>query len=148
MSTALSDSLLAEETRPRVVTALIGVVDEEVRSKKGLSGGVIKAAYAAAKKVQPGIIQRALDSMLPDFARALDPFWSDFTAAGGGDFGRFLADRGDQPADALLTVTDARAERTRREPLKKAYGSVRGKARDHVRAALPRLGSTLQGFVS
>lgn len=146
MTDSLSAALLTDDVRPRVVTALLGVVDEEVKAKKGISGGVLKAAYAAAKKVQPGILPRALDSMLPDFARSLDPFWADFRASGGGDFGAFLVGRGDAAADALLSVTDARAERTSREPLKKAYRGVRGKAKEHVKAALPRLGSTLQSF--
>ena len=148
MTQPLSATLLNESNRPRVVETLLVVVDEEVKSKKGISGGVLKAAYAAAKKVQPGILPRALNSMLPDFAQAIDPFWSDFQAAGGGDFGAYLGGRSEQASDALLSVTDARAERTRREALKKAYGSVRGKAKEHVAAALPRLGRALQGFAA
>lgn len=138
----LSAALLDEQRRPAVVADLAAVIDAEVKDKKGLSGAAIKAAYAAAKKVSPSIASSATDRMLPEFATALEPFWNDF--GGNGDFGQFLAERGDQSSDALLSVTDQRAQATSREPLKKAYGSLRGKAKENVTAALPRIGAVVQ----
>ena len=43
-------------------------------------------------------------------------------------------------AQALLSVTDARAAASGRPTVIKAYGSVRGSAVKHVEAALPRVG--------
>ncbi|WP_265443658.1 DUF6918 family protein [Flexivirga meconopsidis] len=138
----LSESLLAADTRPAVVADLVGVIDAEVKGKKGLGGVAIKGGYAAIRKVSPTIATTATDRMLPDFAAALQPFWADF--GGAGDFGSYLSGRGDEVADALLQVTDRRAAATDREPLKRAYNGLRGKAKDNVKAALPRLGAVVQ----
>lgn len=143
----MSEKLLNAETRPAVVTDLIGVVQDEVKGKRGLSGAAVKAGYGAATKVVPDLVPRAVGRMLPDFARALDPLWDDFSASGGTDFGAFLAGRGPEATDALLSVADAKIAASPREPLKKAYGLLRGRAGGYVEAALPRLGRTLQRHV-
>ncbi len=144
----LSEKLLADDTRPAVTADLVEVVEQEVRDKKGLSGTAVKAAYAGATKVVPDLAPRAADRLLPDFARALDPFWVDFQGAETTDFGGYLASRGTEVSAALLQITDAKAAATSREPLKKAYKALRGKAATHVEAALPRLGAALQRHAS
>ena len=141
---SLSKQLLSKQARPAVVKDLVEVVREEVRSKKGVSGTAIKAGYAGATKVMPDLVRRAVRKLLPDFARALDPFWNDFVGAGGQDFGQYLASRGSEASAALLAVTDAKLESSSRDQLKKVYRALRGKADGHVQAALPRLGATLQ----
>lgn len=143
---SLTESLLAADSRPAVVTDLVSVIDAEVKEKKGLGGVAVKGGYAAVRKVSPTIAASATDRMLPDFAAALQPFWDDFDGAG--DFGAYLAGRGDEAADALLAVTDARAAATEREPLKRAYNGLRGKAKAHVEQALPRLGKVVQQHAS
>lgn len=141
---SLSEKLLAQPVRKQVIADLVRVVDQEVGDKKGFSGTAVKAGYAAGKKVMPNLAERAVTRMLPDFAKAADPFWDDFQAAGGGDFGQYLAGRGPEAAEALLAVTDAKVATTSREGLKRAYKPLRGKAVEHVQAALPRLGTVLQ----
>ncbi len=148
MTTALTTSLLDPERSPAVVADFASVVDAEVKDKGGLSGAAIKAAYATVKKVSPSVVDSALTKLLPDFATALDPFWTDFTAQGPGDFGRFLAARGDTVGDALLAVTDRRAESTSQSALRKAYQSIRGKAKENVVGALPRVGAVVQKHAS
>ena len=138
----LSETLLAADRRPQVVADLAAVIDAEVKDKKGLSGGAIKAGYAAVRRFNPSIASDATNRMLPDVATALQPFWDDF--AGAGDFGAYLAGRGDEAADALLAVTDKRAAATDREPLRRAYKGLRGKAKDNVKQALPRVGRAIQ----
>ncbi|WP_183092582.1 DUF6918 family protein [Nocardioides stalactiti] len=140
----LSQQLLAKKTRPAVVADLVAVVKDEVKAKKGFSGTAIKAGYGAATKIVPDLVERVVRRLLPEFAAALDPFWIDFAAAGGGDFGAALDARGPEVATALLGVTDAKVEGSGREPIKKAYRALRGKADTHVQAALPRLGKALQ----
>ncbi|ADG80624.1 putative protein OS=Tsukamurella paurometabola (strain ATCC 8368 / DSM / CCUG 35730 /CIP 100753 / JCM 10117 / KCTC 9821 / NBRC 16120 / NCIMB 702349/ NCTC 13040) OX=521096 GN=Tpau_4053 PE=4 SV=1 [Tsukamurella paurometabola] len=144
MSTSLTTSLLDPARQPAVVADFASVVDAEVKDKSGLSGTAIKAAYGAVKKVSPSVIESALTKLLPEFASALDLFWADFQAQGPGDFGQYLASRGDEVGDALLSVTDQRAESTSQPALRKAYGSLRGKAKENVVAALPRVGAVVQ----
>jgi hypothetical protein len=140
----LSKQLLEESTRPAVIKDLVEVVQQEVASKKGVSGAAIKAGYGAASRVIPNLTERALNKLLPDFAAALDPFWDGFGSSGDADFGRHLADRGPEVSAALLAVTDAKVGASGREPVKKAYRALRGKADGHVQAALPRVGAALQ----
>lgn len=141
---SLTTTLLDPARQPAVVADFASVVESEVGDKGGLSGTVIKTAYAAVKKVSPTVVESALTKLLPDFAAALDPFWTEFQAQGPGDFGRFLADRGDAVGDALLAVTDNKAESTSQPALRKAYSSLRGKAKENVVAALPRVGAAVQ----
>lgn len=141
---SLSEKLLAKSTRPAVIDDLVDVVEQEVAAKKGLSGTALKAAYGAVRKVMPDLTKRGVSRMLPDAAVALDPYWEEFGNDGGDDFGRFLADRGTEVSQALLAVSDRKVDATSRDVIKRAYKPVRGKAGDHVKAALPRLGAALQ----
>lgn len=139
--TTLSETLLTPERRPQTVDALVGVVEAEVASKSGIGGAAIKTAYKAARKIDDRIVRRAIAGMLPDFLDRLDPFWA---ARGAQPFGATLAAQGDAAAEALLSVTDARAANPKHAAAAKVYGMLRGKAKDHVLAALPRLGAALE----
>lgn len=140
MST-LRETLLTDERRPQTVDALVGVVEAEVNSKSGLSGAAIKTAYKAAKKVDDRIVRRAVAGMLPEFLDQLQPYW---TGRADQPFGTHLANQSEPVAEALLSVTDARAANPKHAAAAKVYGMLRGKAKDHVSAALPRLGAALQ----
>lgn len=141
---ALSEQLLAKKRRPTVIAELVEVVEQEVAAKKGMSGAALRAGYRAASKVVPQLTHRSLDKLLPDLARALDPFWTDFESAGGVDFGGYLAAHSAEVSAALLAVTDAKVQASRREQVKKVYQAIRGRADGHVQAALPRVGTVLQ----
>lgn len=140
MADTLKDILLDSSRRPAVVSDFEGLVDAEVSDKGGVSGAVVKTGFAAVKKIKPGIIPSAVDTLLPDFVGALEPFYGDFRAKGGNDFGAYLVGRSDEASDALLSVTDSRAERSSRDSIKKVYGKLRPNGKKNVEEALPRLG--------
>lgn len=144
MTTTLKAALLDSDRRPAVVDDLRVLVDQEVADKSGLSGGVVKAGYAAVKKVKPGIIRGAIDSLLDEFVEALEPFWATYTTDATGDFGTFLATRPEEASEALLAVTDRRAERSTREAVKSVYSKLRPKGQENVIEALPRLGAVIE----
>ncbi|OZM72608.1 hypothetical protein CFN78_13265 [Amycolatopsis antarctica] len=143
MADTLKAILLDSTRRPAVVTDLQTLIDEEVSDKSGVSGAVIKTGYAAVKKIKPGIIQSAVDSLLDEFVTALEPFWADHRAKGGNDFGAYLTSRSDEAADALLGVTDSHAEKSSRDSIKKVYGKLRPNGKKNVEEALPRLGKLI-----
>lgn len=137
---AAFDSALSTN-RAQTVNDLVGVIDAEVAGQSGLSGTAVKAAYAAAQKVKPNVVQNATSAMLDDFLAALTPLWESKPAGTG--FGAHLAANGDQAAEALLAVTDAQtADAT--PALTKAYNALRGKAKGYVVAALPRVGDAIE----
>lgn len=143
MADTLKEILLDSSRRPAVVSDLENLVDEEVADKGGVSGAVIKTGFAAVKKIKPGIIGSAVETLLDDFTGALEPFYADFRGQGGGDFGAYLSSRSDEAADALLSVTDARADKSSRESIKKVYSKLRPNGKKNVEEALPRLGKLI-----
>ncbi|CAM2845784.1 DUF6918 family protein [Skermania piniformis] len=144
MTAQLTDTLLDSTHKPAFVADAQSVLDGEVAAKKGASGLAVKGGYAAMKKVSPTIVGDALDSLLPQFLQQLQPFWQDYQAGGAGSFADALTARSDEAAEALLSVTDARAERSSRPSMTKIYSSMRGAAKKHVIEALPQVGALVQ----
>jgi hypothetical protein len=111
-----------------------------------VSGTAVKLAYKTVNTFMPGHVRFMVGALLPDMVVKLDPFWAEFRTSGGSGFGDYLAKRGDEVAEALLTVTDARAVDSGRPTVIKAYRSVRGSAVKHVQAALPRVGDLVMKY--
>jgi hypothetical protein len=87
-------------------------------------------------------------ALLPDMVGQLEPFRADFSSSGGSGFGDYPAKRGGEVAQALLSVTDAKAGSSGRPTIVKAYGSVRGSAAKHIEAALPRVGDLVMRYAA
>jgi hypothetical protein len=142
VSQTLESILTDPARRPAVVSDLNDLVGEEVKDKGGVSGAAIKLGYQTVTKIKPGTVPAVVDRMLEQFATALQPYYADYKANPSGDFGAYLAAR-PEAADALLTVTDKRAETTDSDALRKAYQKLRPNARKNVEEALPRLGTLI-----
>jgi hypothetical protein len=134
--TTLTAILLAPARRPTVITDCVALVDSEVASKSGLTGMAIKAAYMVVKKVKPGIIREAVDSLLDEFVTRMEPFYAECSAAGEPVEG-FFGSRAEAIADALLGVTDAKAARAKNRTIKAAYDKLRPTGVKHTAAAVP-----------
>jgi hypothetical protein len=143
----LKEILLVPGNRPKVVADCVNLVQEEVDSKGGLSGLAIKAAYAVVKAVKPGFISEAIDHMLDDFVDRLEPFWADAQAKNE-PVGALMNGRAGQVADALLSISDARAARAKNQGVKKAYDKLRPTGKKNVEAAVPRLGRLIAKYTS
>lgn len=145
MADTLKASLLDADRRDAVVTDLQTFIDQEVAGKSGLSGGVIKTGYAAVKKVKPGIIGAAVNGLLDDFVAEMEPFWAAYRGQNlTPGFGPYLAGRPQEVSQALLSVTDRRAERSSRGSITSVYNRLRPKGQDNVIEALPRLGALIE----
>jgi Family of unknown function (DUF6918) len=143
MST-LNDILAQPATRTQVVADCEKVIDEEV-SSKGLMGIPIKAAYAVVKAVKPGFVPEVIDHMLDDFARRLDPLYQQAKAKNEPVTAHFNSRPG-EVAEALLAITDERAQRAKNQTLKSAYEKLRGTAKKHVEAAVPRIARLIDKY--
>ena len=146
MAATLQQILLAPDVRPQVVADCNALIEHEVSEKSGMSGTGLKVAYKTATTFAPGHVRHILETLLPKMADNLQPFWADFNASGGADFGDYLAKRGDEVAEAMLAVTDARAAASGRPVIVKAYRSVRGSAAKHIQAALPQVGELVRKY--
>jgi hypothetical protein len=140
MAATLQQILLAPDTQPKVIADCYLLIEQEVSDKSGVSGTAVKLAYKTVNTFMPGHVRYMVGKLLSDMVDKLEPYWADFDASGGSEFGDYLAKRGEEVSEALLSVTDARAAASGRPTVIKAYGSVRGSAIKHIEAALPRVG--------
>ena len=138
MPATLQDILLAPDTKPKVIEDCYALIQQEVSDKSGISGTAVKLAYKTVNTFMPGHIRNMVGKMLPEMVDKLEPFWADFNSSGGSEFGDYLAKRGDEVAQALLSVTDRRAAESGRPTIVKAYKSVRGSAASTFLIAPPR----------
>ncbi len=146
MAVTLQQILLAPDTHPKVVDDCNKLVEQEVGDKSGVSGTAVKVAYKTVNAFMPGHVRHMVGKLLPDMVDKLEPFWADFSTSGGSGFGDYLAKRGEEVSQALLSVTDARAAASDRPTIIKAYGAVRNNAGKHVEAALPRVGELVMKY--
>ena len=146
MAATLQQILLAPGTRPQVIADCYALIQDEISEKSGVSGTAVKLAYKTVNTFMPGHIRTMVGKLLPDMAGQLEPFWAGFSSSGGSGFGDYLAKRGGEVAQALLSVTDAKAGSSGRPTIVKAYGSVRGSAAKHIEAALPRVGDLVMKY--
>jgi len=142
MSTPLKEQVDSKEKRDAIIEDALGVLEQEVNDKSGISGLAIKGAFKMVKGVQPGFLRRVVEHLLDDFLIALDPIYQEAFSQKKAP-GKHLEANAGRVADALLAITDARAEKAQRAVIKKTYGKLRPTAKKHVEAAAPRLGAML-----
>jgi len=125
--------------RDRVVEAALALLDEEVGRKRGVMGAMIKTAYRTVKGVSPGFLRSVVETLLPPFAAAMEPFVARAQEAGE-PMARYLPAHAGEAAEALLAITDEKAERAKTAVVRSLYKKLRGKARPHVEEAMPGVG--------
>lgn len=136
---------ILEAKKPEVVDDCLHLIEAEVEDKGGLSGFAIKAGYKTIKGVKPGFIKQAVSDLLPEFASALDPLYQEAKSKSA-PVGDHFKTNSARVADALLAITDAKAERSKSGVVKGTYDKLRGTAKKNVEAAVPRLGNMVQKF--
>jgi len=139
----LTEILLNDESRPRVEADCAALIEREVASKGGVSGFAIKAAFKTIKVFKRDIVPDAVHHLLPEFVANLEPIYAEHQAAGGGDVKAYAVTQSERIADALLSITDGRAERSKHTTLVKAYRSLRPRGREQVIQAMPAVGDML-----
>ena len=145
----LQEMLLAPGIRPTVVADCEDLVTNQVAELSGVTGAAIKLAYNTVRRFDSDHIHAMVETILPNVADALQPYWAQFTAQytpSSGDFGGFLAARDEEVAEALLAITDRRRDNSNRPTIVKAYNTIRGRASKQVKAALPALGLLIQKY--
>jgi len=137
--TTLLEKLPLPEKRELILDDCQRLLDAEVARKKGMGGLAIKAGYKILKSFRPGAVRASIDGLLDDFIAALEPFQADFVDQGTGSFGGHLKGRTAQVAEALVGVTDQRADRSKHKTLVRGYRKLRPSAVRHVAEAVPGL---------
>jgi hypothetical protein len=149
MADILKTLLIDDETnQKRLLSDCVRLIDEEVASKRGISGLAIKAAFKIVRSVKPGFIEEVMQFLLPEFVTHLEPVYDQYQAQDDEKLERFLVRRDQQVADQLLGITDRHANRTKNQGVKVAYEKLRPQAQKHVAAAIPRVAKMLSTYVT
>jgi hypothetical protein len=142
----LTDALLRPDVFPHVVADVKVLVQQLIDDKGAITGAPLKLAFKAVTSFAPGYYDGALNNLVPAFVDKLEPYWVNFSAAGGGDFGGYLDSRSEQVSNSLLSITDEAAQNSDRGAVVAAYKSVRGGAQKNIETALPALGALVQKY--
>ena len=142
---SLIEALTGESNKKNVVKDCCELIDAEVKDKGGISGLAIKAGYGTVKGIKPGFVEKAVEDLLPEFAKVLDPIYADAKSANK-PVADFFAASSDRVANALLSITDAKAARAKSGVAKSAYDKLRGSAKKNVEQAIPRLGKLIEKY--
>ncbi len=145
MSTLLSHLPLPER-RAEIVAACRDLLESEVSRKSGLGGFAVKAGYGALKAIKPGVVPEAIDGLLDDFLAALEELHAEHAAAPAGSFGGRMKREAPRVAEALLRVTDRRAEQSKHGTLRGLYRKLRPSALRNVEEAVPGLADLVDRF--
>lgn len=140
---SLKEQLGTGEKRSQVIEDAIKVLDAEVADKGGLTGLAVKGGYKVVQGVRPGFVRDVVTGLLDDFLEAMDPLYQEAKQKGR-PAGAHLQDNRARVAEALLGVTDRKAQRADNGMLKKAYEKLRPLAKGQVEAAAPRLAQLLE----
>ncbi|PMB49994.1 hypothetical protein CEN39_19795 [Fischerella thermalis CCMEE 5201] len=140
----LSDGLSNPDKKAMVVDDCCNVIEAQLASKSGIGGMALKTAFAALKGVKPGYIPYVVEMLLPECFEALDPIWSE--GIDKGDPVEHLVASRSRTADALLSVTDAKAQNVKRQIVRGTYEKLRGSAKQHVEEAVPDLAKVIDKY--
>ena len=136
----LVETLGQPPKREPVIKDCIALIDAQVKEK----GFVIKSAYATIKAIKKSFVPEVVDSLLNDWLGKLQPHYDKWAANKSSSLTDFLVARSDDVAEDLLSVTDARAEKTSHTTAKKMYGKMREGAKRNVVEAIPELAKLVE----
>ena len=140
--------VLADATgRSNMVADCVRLIDGQVASKSGLSGVAIKGAYKVVKGLKPTFVSEAVSSLLDEFADKLQPL-ADEAHQNDKDIVAFFESNRSRVAEALLAITDQRAEKQSGGVAKSTYQKLRPTAKKHVEDAVPEIGRLVAKFIA
>ncbi len=143
----LLEKLPLPDKRPAILDDCVKLLDSEVARRKGMSGLAVKAGYKVLKSIKPGATREAMDGLLDDFIQALEPFHEKYQESGPkGSFGAFLKKRTAEVAEALVQITDRKAEKSKHKNLVRGYKKLRQTAIKSVKDAVPGLAELLDKY--
>jgi hypothetical protein len=136
----LVEKLGTEPLRGQVINDCVELVDAQVKQK----GFVIKSAYATIKAIKKKFVFETVDALLDDWMSKIQPHYDKWATSKPSSFSDYVIARSDDVAEDLLSVTDARAEKTSHTTAKKMYMRMRDSAKKNVVEAIPELSRMIE----
>ena len=150
MTATLQETLCAPGTQPAVLADCQALIEQQVSACSD-SRDRGQARLQDGPRFAPGHVTYLIETLLPRMTEELEPFWADFAASGGAEFGDYLAKHGGEVSEALLSVTDARAVRLRAAHHHQGVPHrprQRGQARSGRAAGRRRHGAEVRGLTA
>lgn len=144
---SITDKLLAPEVRPLLVNDCVALIDTSVKSTKGFTGIAVKGAYSSVKMIKPRFVEGVVDALLDEWIEKLAGFekeHADKRAAG--SLSQYLIQERVRVSEALIAVTDGRAETTKHKTAAKFYHRLRPSALAHVEGSIPELAALVEKY--
>lgn len=131
--------------RASLVDDIHQLVTQRVEAVRGLSGMAIRGGYKIVSGMRGGrMIPSAVNTLLDEFCAAIDPFVIAYQEQSStSSFGAFLSGKEHEVSNALLSITDARAERAN-PLLQKPYKKLRSFGESQVEAAVPGIATIVE----
>src|SRR5688572_26292026 len=126
--------------REHVIEDCVALIDAQVKQKNF----VIKSAYAMIKGIKKKFVPEVVDALLDDWLGKLQPHYDKWSVTKPSSFSDYVIARSDDVAEDLLSVTDARADKTSHTTAKKMYLRMRDGAKKDVIEAIPELSRMLE----
>lgn len=139
---SLSEAMADETKKEVIIDDCVKLVDDEVATKSGISGFAVKAGYKAVKGIKPGFIAQVVRKLMGEWAEQLDPIWAEGVEKGNAV--EHMNNNRSRVADALLSVTDSKADNAKSNVVKSTYKKLRSSAKKNVEEAVPRLSKLLE----
>jgi hypothetical protein len=137
---SLVEKFGTEPLRTQVIADCVELIDAQVKQK----GFVIKSAYATIKAIKKRFVPEVVDALLDDWMGKLQPHYDKWEASKPSSFSDYLIARSDDVAEDLLSVTDARAQKTSHTTAKKMYMKMRDSAKKNVVESIPELSKMIE----
>jgi hypothetical protein len=137
---SLVEKLAKDPVRPHMIEECVELIEAQVKQK----GFVIKSAYATIKAIKKRFIPEVVDTMLDEWLDKIQPHFDRWSATKASTFSDYVVARGDDVAEDLLSVTDARAAKTSHTTAKKMYQRMREGAKKNVIEAIPELAKMIE----
>jgi hypothetical protein len=137
---SLVEKLGTEPLRTQVIADCVDLIDAQVKQK----GFVLKSAYATIKAIKKKFVPEVVDALLDDWMGKIQPHYDRWAVSKPSSFSDYIIARSDDVAEDLLSVTDARAEKTSHTTAKKMYMRMRDSAKKNVIEAIPELSKLIE----
>ncbi|MEB3274806.1 MAG: DUF6918 family protein [Prochlorothrix sp.] len=147
----LQEQLLDSDRRDRVVADLTDLMAQQVQRQQGIWGILVRQGFSLFKKLENGrFIERALVSMLPEGAKALDPYYQSYCflpKADRPDFGTYLDRSRTEVVEAILAITDRRRDQSQNPLLVMTYDGLRAQVFPAIEQGIVDLGAVIERHV-
>ena len=141
---SLVEQIGQEPKRKSVIEDCVLLIDAQVKQKNF----VIKSAYAMIKGIKKSFVPDTVDALLDDWLNKLQPHYDKWAVSKPSSFADYIIARSDDVAEDLLSVTDARAEKTSHTTAKKMYMKMRDGAKKNVVEAIPELSKLIERHIA